>query len=629
MLTPRRDERGVVLVLAALVMVATLLIVAIVIDHGYTRSDRRGGQLAVDTAAASAGQVLADSDGDVACQSALDYLRVTLDTPAFTFTTGSCATFASDCVDTTERFAIATSGGYTVRLEHPVFLTSAMMDKTSAIGATATAYSADADGTPCQLFGVGVTTDGDSFFGGIAGQDGRTSSVHAVVRVKPNVTERDVPAFIMLERVDCGALVDQNTNQGIRVKASADGRPGRIHSDSFATGACGGNDKDYAVFGTALPDGTPSIVVEPGTVAPFDPGLITVAASNGKGGGAFPGGLNVAAMEGQDVIGRSLVDAKYNSSTSAAISTMHTTAYNAVRTASAPAGYTTLDCDDPRPVGVTQLWVQCNNYTGGSDLTGATDIIFSGDLYKGSFTAARRVVVKGTMALGSGDVVTLPVVEELYVGSNVSVANGASLAVHSASASSCAAGLVPTRFVVFGSTGLRTRDNVSMCATTLYLAGNQTRSDANPHSSYSIQTSTSTGIHPTCAEFSCPLITGQNHAGTPILDLAGNTKTVTWTAPNQYTTIPDGTPQGLEDLAFISESYGTFMLGNGTYTLAITGVLFAPNAVFEVRAPTSAQPTDAQFIARKLKLYQGGLNMLPSVTNSVQVPSAPSIGLIR
>lgn len=625
----RRDD-GAVLAVTALVLVALVLIVAIVIDLGYTRSDRRGGQLAVDSAASSAGQTLVNGTAEEACASALDYLRLTLETPAFTFTSGSCATFAPTCVDSSPRSVTATSGQYVVRLEHPVAQASPLMAKTSTIGAASATFVAASDGSACQRFGVDLTTTGDSFFGGIAGETERVSRVHAVVRGNPNFTPIDTPAFLMLERVDCGALLDGGMNQGIKVKAGPDGSPGRIHSDSFATGSCGGSDKNTAVYGSALPGGAgPAIVVEPGTVAPFASGKITTAATTGKGGEDYPGGINVPATVDQGVFGRGLVDAKYNSASSPAISEMHDTAWGAVQTATPPAGYTSWTNCNGTPPAVTHLWVECSgNYTGNTTFSGVTHVIFRGGVTGGvSFPAAERVVIKGGMALGN-NTATFPVVQELYVGANVTVDNNGGLAVNSASKNSCGSGLVPTRFVIFG--GLSTRDNSSFCWTTIYLAGSQIRSDGNPHSSYSPQSSASTSIHSTCATTFCPLLTASNHAGTPILDLGGNGKKTTWSAPNQYTSpVPSGTPQGLEDLAFISESYGISEMGSGSYTLSVTGVLFGPNMSFLVQAPVSAVPTDAQFVARKLKMLQGGFNMVPTPSNSVQIPSAPSYGLIR
>src|SRR3546814_1497592 len=56
-----QDDRGATLIITALLMVALILIVAIVIDLGATRSDRRGIQAAVDNATAAAGQSLTPS----------------------------------------------------------------------------------------------------------------------------------------------------------------------------------------------------------------------------------------------------------------------------------------------------------------------------------------------------------------------------------------------------------------------------------------------------------------------------------------------------------------------------------------------------------------------------------------
>ena len=197
----RRDE-GVVLAIAALSMVALLLIVAIVIDLGYTRGDRRGGQLAADNAATSAGLTLSESeDGEQACNAAFAYLAATLEV---TFTGGDPCGNLEPCNESAatdvvvERF----TDPYTVEIHHPVVDTSPLLGSTSTIGATGIA-AGDDDGSPCTRIGIRITTTGDSLFGGIGGADGRSSTVHAVARADDKTTIQRPINLLVLDRTAC------------------------------------------------------------------------------------------------------------------------------------------------------------------------------------------------------------------------------------------------------------------------------------------------------------------------------------------------------------------------------------------------------------------------------------------
>ena len=196
-----RTDHGSVIVLMALGITAIFLIVEIVIDLSATRSDRRNGQLAVDNAASSAGYAFADTDAVDACNTAIDYLEVTLDT---TFSGYDCSGFAV-CPGALP--IEASAPGYLLTLTHPVDDTSPLMAKPSTIGASSTPFSLDLPGTPCQRIGVELTTTGDSYFGGIAGQDSRTSTVHSVVLVAPPADGDRLINLAVLERHDCDAIL--------------------------------------------------------------------------------------------------------------------------------------------------------------------------------------------------------------------------------------------------------------------------------------------------------------------------------------------------------------------------------------------------------------------------------------
>ena len=203
MTRPRRDD-GVVLAIVALSMVALLLIVAIVIDLGYTRSDRRGGQLAADNAATSSGLTLSESEnGQQACDAAFAYLEATLEV---TFTPGDPCSTVEPCNESAASDVVVTrvADPYTVEIHHPVVDSSPLMDSTSTIGAAGIA--AGDDGSPCTRIGIRITTTGDSLFGGIGGADGRSSTVHAVARADDKTTIQRPINLLVLDRTACQTL---------------------------------------------------------------------------------------------------------------------------------------------------------------------------------------------------------------------------------------------------------------------------------------------------------------------------------------------------------------------------------------------------------------------------------------
>ena len=226
----------------ALCITVLFLIVATVIDLGATRSERRGGQSAVDSAAASAAQTLAKTgDAQQACEDALEFAAVALE--ADTFVGANCASLAS-CAAMFPRSVTATSGQYTITVHHPVLADSPLMTNSSSIS-NAGVTASDDDGAPCDRMAVQLTTSGDPFFGGIGGSTERTSTVHAVSRIDEGEGELRALNLLLLERTDCQALT--LSGQGaVTVAAYLDpttGRykPGTVALDSDGTTSCQGN----------------------------------------------------------------------------------------------------------------------------------------------------------------------------------------------------------------------------------------------------------------------------------------------------------------------------------------------------------------------------------------------------
>lgn len=250
MTSSRRDE-GAVLILVALSMTALLLVVALVVDLGATRSDRRGGQSAVDASVASATQDFAKNEDIVeACETAFDYLRVNLDTP--NFVGDDCATaLAGACNPASERSVRRTSGQFTATFTHPVIDGSSLMEP-STVGSVALPSAADEAGAPCERVGLRLTTSGEAFFGGVAGQDTRSSTVSAVGRADFGNTVLRALNLLVLERHDCDAMTVGGNNTRLVVASPEDDSttptvdesdfPGILAVDSDARDCTGSND---------------------------------------------------------------------------------------------------------------------------------------------------------------------------------------------------------------------------------------------------------------------------------------------------------------------------------------------------------------------------------------------------
>lgn len=290
-----REEQGASLVIVALSVTALMLIVAIVIDLGATRVDRRAGQTAIDSAVASAGKTFAEDDIGLACQAGLAYLSATLNVSPFTFTAGSCATFtAAQCQNTTSREVTARSSNYTVRIQNPVLNDSALMRGASVIGGGEIPLTTS-DIEPCDRIGMELLTSGKSFFGGIAGADTRSSSVHAVAALSGEPGELRPINLLILNRTKCDSLLVSGTTTKLVVAMPKDepNEPGVIGIDSFGTASpsCNGSTAaTVSINGGSTPAAGTTILAQgpcPSSTS-LDCGRIDVYAPFGDGDCAAP-----------------------------------------------------------------------------------------------------------------------------------------------------------------------------------------------------------------------------------------------------------------------------------------------------------------------------------------------------
>jgi Flp pilus assembly protein TadG len=233
-----KDDRGVVLILVALAMVALLTIVAIVVDMGATRSRRQNARSAADAGSTAGSTALRTGGG---CADAFSYAFRTIDAPQPTTgdITTACAALAGTCNPTAARTASLTSGSATVKVTNPVPDTSALMSGTVLGGSVAQSINPGTDGVPCDRIAVEITQPQAQFFGGIASSGGSTFTVKSVARYTATAGPATArPALVALDQSMCRAI-DAGTNGNIILVANTDS-PGIALSDSNGP-TCGGN----------------------------------------------------------------------------------------------------------------------------------------------------------------------------------------------------------------------------------------------------------------------------------------------------------------------------------------------------------------------------------------------------
>jgi Putative Flp pilus-assembly TadE/G-like len=261
---PRRtagpEDRGSILVITAMAMVAIVTLAAVVVDLGSLRLARRSSQGAVDFAATAGASGLNPDEGGTAreaCARAWAYLllNATDFSPAPSDPCGSFPDSLECTAGAAARSVSASAGSYIVRFVTPVPDGNPIMDGR---------HDSSIDGLPCQRFGVQLTRAVPFAFGPVVGQSGGTTTVHAVARLGAGKSGTKLFALLILETEGCSALVTSG-QASIRVRGTAT-RAGEIGVDTSATRgsnplACRANKFAVDPSGT----GNSSIVAEPST----------------------------------------------------------------------------------------------------------------------------------------------------------------------------------------------------------------------------------------------------------------------------------------------------------------------------------------------------------------------------
>ncbi len=230
------SERGVVVPIVGLVIVALLTLTAIVIDLGSTRTLRGSARSAADSGSTAGALALVPSSSSAACADAFAYtylaLGATQPDPSTISAACSTASMGSACSPANpDRTASLMIGGVTVSVTNPVGDSSQLLRASAVGGGVAQPAFALADGTSCQRVGVTVSQAQSRYFSGVAGINPSTFAVHSVARYTPNGPVAVIPpALVALNQTACGAI-DAGSNGSIIVTATATG-PGVAYSDS-------------------------------------------------------------------------------------------------------------------------------------------------------------------------------------------------------------------------------------------------------------------------------------------------------------------------------------------------------------------------------------------------------------
>ncbi len=289
----RRNERGATIVMVAFMLIGLTAIAATVVDLAAARTDRASNQVAADSAASAAADLLGDVGGDGACLAAVGYLE---EASVQTISGLSCASFPHRCTDsTTSVVSRGTAGSTTFELIHPVPDSSPLMSP-GAIGAVGQPL-VSGDGDPCDRFGVRIEETHIAFFGHVVGTDELKTSIHAVAMNGPGPDDGRVINLLLLEREECEVLNVSGAGGGkggIVVSSFVDDAtgevfPGRIMVDSDGSGSC----KSKGVINTSgsnatiRADGEPGCDTELPAAAGAGCGRIEVVAA-GSGACGYP-----------------------------------------------------------------------------------------------------------------------------------------------------------------------------------------------------------------------------------------------------------------------------------------------------------------------------------------------------
>lgn len=229
-----RDETGIFLVLWAAFLLGLFAMVAIVLDLGALRADRRKSRAAADAAATAGAQAVA-LGADSACSAAWRFAMVNLEVSS---PTSPCVSFPA-CNPASPSTVVRNQdvGSYRIFIAYPVASDPAGSDflAAEAIGADITQPEyAGADGTPCERLGVRIELVREPIFARVIGSTSNRTSAHSVARymsVPGGGGEK--PALVALHPTD-DCTIDSGPGM---IRAMPTGtQPALMYADSDASG---------------------------------------------------------------------------------------------------------------------------------------------------------------------------------------------------------------------------------------------------------------------------------------------------------------------------------------------------------------------------------------------------------
>ncbi len=653
-----QDERGVIMAVTALVVVALAAIVALVVDLGQLRTDRRTNKAVADVAARAGIARLPFGPWAGVCQarrylldnaqgfSAFDagsetWSNATAPPAVYGSTPCPANVLAPDATpcqanspSTWARFqATAAAGRFSIEIQAGYAMPDARFAEDAARGDTG-----DPALGSCDNLAVIVTQRRPLLFAPVIGVAEEETRVRSVGRLNSTETLEFVAALQLLEEHECGVLETGGANTRV-ISQPFNTYPGTIQIDSAAdAGSCpspilggqattGGPSVVACSTDSTNPsclDGTGSRVSRIGIYAlNFDrpPGYVT---------SGYPSTYGDTAAIASPRTGRKYADRRYRENVKALDASVKSIVTG---NSGRPPGCATVVNNACTGNGVTWLVLQqtdCNNlltFFLAPGRSSAKNIWFNCDLEVGTpltlSAADSYIVVTGQLQVRSVFTITDP--RKVYVGGRstgnqvgMDLSSG-TFVVNPGAHLTCSARTEvghTTRLVLGnGSMKVSSGATVRMCQTFALLASGYDKVPATD------------GTSP-CQTTAC-----STYTGTISVSSGGF---VDWSAPNEIRDrLPDATELAttnpFEDLALWAEAGGNSNSMAGGATTSMAGSFFMPNADAFNLAGGGALPVylSAQFIATSMKVTGGAtVNLVPNPLDSI--PTAVySVLLVR
>jgi hypothetical protein len=645
----RRAEGGIVLPLTALVIVAVTLLVALVVDIGQLRTDRRTNKSVADVAARAGIARLPYGPWSGVCTARrylLDNAKgftsfdpgsetwsnaavpptvfATTRCPANPLTPDATPCRPNDPTSWARLQATAGGGRFSVEIQSGYAMPDARFpEDTGRLDG-----GAPEEGS-CDNLAVIITQRRPHLFAGVGGFPSGTSRVRSVGRKNAEETLDFVAALQLLEQHKCGVLQTGGANTRVIAQPFRE-YPGTIQIDSADdTGSC-----PQPILNAQATSGGPSVVAcsANSTNRDCQPGVgnrparigiyaINLAKPAAEITTPFPSTYGDTAAVPSPRTSRKYADRRYRQNVlnlEAEVKGMLTG--NSGR----PPGCAIVLLNACTANGVTWLVLQqtdCNTLSAFFLVPGRTsapNIWFNCDLDVTTpltlSAANSTIVVTGQLKVGSAFTVTDP--RKVYVGGQSSGARigldvGGStsvLAINPGSTATCSArtgsGHANRLVVADGSMKVGSGATVRLCQTFVDLASGFDKVPAVD------------GNTP-CQTSACATYTGTISVSSGAF--------VDWSAPNEISgRLPDAselaTTNKFEDLALWTESGGNGNSMAGSSSTSMAGSFFMPNADAFNLAGGGSLPVylSAQFIATSMKVTGGAtVNLVPNPLDSI------------